>query len=196
MALPLVSLSGRLILSPPTERDDPHFVALRSHPETRQYIPRQFFPDNFTVEAARARRESRASDPAIVDFSIRSKDGDEYLGAIGIFHVDEAMKSCESGVAISPAAFRTGVATEAFHAVMRYAFETRGLHRVVFHTAASNVRMRGLLDGAGAKLEGILREVWPANEGDGFSDACVYSILAQEWTETVKSRLEERISRL
>ncbi|KAJ7064798.1 acyl-CoA N-acyltransferase, partial [Mycena amicta] len=184
---------GRYVLDPPTAEVDPHFVALRNHPETRRYIPSQFFPDNFTVEAARERREARASDPAIVDFAIHSTASARYLGAVGIFHIDQTSKSCEAGIAISPDAFRSGVATDAMYAVLRYAFETRGLHRVVYHTSASNVRMRGWLDRYGATLEGVLREVWPSSDGE-FTDACIYSILDREWQETVKPRLEERIT--
>ncbi|KAJ7666002.1 acyl-CoA N-acyltransferase [Mycena polygramma] len=193
----LTSLSGRVLLVPPTPSDDASMAALRSHPETRRYIP--FFPENCTPEDARERRLSREPNAAIVDFSIYAVtpgSSPKFVGSTGIFDIDEAFKSCEAGVSISPDSFRGGYATDALHRVLAYAFEERKLHRVEFQTTSdNNVGMRGWLDMAGATLEATQRESWPDGRG-GYIDICVYGILEKEWRDTVKIRLEERIDRV
>ncbi|KAJ7918479.1 acyl-CoA N-acyltransferase [Mycena leptocephala] len=124
----------------------------------------------------------------------REESAPKYIGATGIFNIDETFKSCEAGVSISPDSFRGGFATDALHTVLTYAFEERRLHRVVFQTATNNIRMRGWLERYGATLEGILRDGWSDGAG-GYTNACLYSILEQEWTQTVKTKMEERINR-
>ncbi|KAJ6628013.1 hypothetical protein B0H10DRAFT_1993265, partial [Mycena sp. CBHHK59/15] len=54
------------------------------------------------------------------------------------------------------------------------------------------VGMRGWLVRAGAVLEGTRRGAWAGGAG-GWTDAVVYSILEDEWRDSVKRGLEERI---
>jgi len=191
----LPSKSGRILLVPPSEADDASVAQLRCHPETRRYI--RFFPDHVSVEESKTRRLARAADPALLDFNIHALipgTPPKFVGTTGIFRIDEMSKSCEIGILISPDSFRGGIATDALHTVLAYAFEQRKLHRAVFFTGVDNVGMRGWLDKAGAFLEGVNRESWSDGNG-GFTDVCLYSILEREWADTVKPRLDVRINR-
>ncbi|KAJ7760806.1 acyl-CoA N-acyltransferase [Mycena olivaceomarginata] len=191
----LPSLSGRILLVPPSDADDAPFAALRGHPETRRFIP--FAPAHTTPDEARERRLARESNKAVIDFSIYAVtpgSPPKYVGAVGLLNIDEAFRSADSGLTVVPDSFRTGIATDALHAVFQYAFEERKLHRVVLHTGSQNFRMRGWLDRFGATLEGTLRDVWADGEG-GYMDGCIYSILEYEWP-TVKAKLEERINQV
>ncbi|KAJ7468026.1 acyl-CoA N-acyltransferase [Mycena latifolia] len=191
---PLPTVSGRLLLFPPSERDDEPMAALRCHPETRRYIA--FFPAHCTPAEERERRIARTADKTLVDFSIYAvtDSAPEFVGATGIHHIDEDFKTCEAGIMISPNTFRGGIATDALQRVLTYAFEERGFHRVAFQTDADNVRMCGWLEWAGAKLEGTIRDGWPDGAG-GRTDVRLYSILKHEWAQSVKAKLEERINR-
>ncbi|KAJ7108672.1 acyl-CoA N-acyltransferase [Mycena epipterygia] len=196
LAESLASMSGRIMLVPPSELDDASMAALRCHPETRRHI--SFFPEHYTPEEARERRIARAADTALVDFSIYAVTPEfpaKFVGATGIFHIDESFKACEAGITICPDSFRGGFATEALHRVLTYAFEERKLHRVAFQTSTDNDRMRGWLERAGATLEGTLRDGW-ADGGGGYTDVSLYSILERDWAQTVKAKLEERINRV
>ncbi|KAF7360221.1 Acyl-CoA N-acyltransferase [Mycena venus] len=189
----LTSLSGRVRLAPPSESDDAFFATVRCHPETRRYLP--FFPAHCTPDDARARRLSREPNKAIVDFSIYALtpgSPPKYAGNTTLFNIDETFKTGETGACISPELFGQGIATDALHTVLTYAFEERKLHRVVFQTAAYNVRMRSWLERFGATLEGTLREGWADGEG-GYMDGCLYSILEHEWRQNVKAKLEGRM---
>ena len=87
-----------------------------------------------------------------------------------------------------------GIATEAFYALLCYAFEERHLNRVYFETAVGNAQMRGWFDRvAGAKLDGVLREHWgDLEDPDHFVDVASYSILAREW-ESVKEKVKAKL---
>ncbi|KAJ7204790.1 acyl-CoA N-acyltransferase [Mycena pura] len=190
----LLSMSGRLRLMPPSSADDQFFAQLRCHPETRRYMP---FPEHFTLEATRERRVARAADETIIDFSIHTVPSDaqsatKYVGSISIFDIDEGDRSCEAGIAVWPESFRAGIATDAMHRALTHVFEERQLHRVTFQTGVNNAAMCGWLERFGAILEGTLREAWSDGHG-GYMDAFLYSILEQDWTNTVKAKLEERI---
>ncbi|KAJ7725600.1 acyl-CoA N-acyltransferase [Mycena olivaceomarginata] len=185
----LPSLSGRTVLVRPREEDDSAVAALRSNIETRRYLP--FLPEHVSVEDARAQRLARAADATRIPFNIHLSNSDlDSTTFVGTF------KSCEIGILIRPECVRGGLATDALHTVLAYAFEKREekFHRVAFVTAVDNVGMRGWLDKAGATLEGIQRESRSDGMG-GYMSMCVYSILEDEWENTVKPRLEERISR-
>ncbi|KAJ7170264.1 acyl-CoA N-acyltransferase [Mycena crocata] len=190
----LTSKSGRIMLVPPSEADDGHMAALRSHPETRRYI--SFFPEHFTPEEARARRLDRQPNKELVDFSVYdiTASPPKFVGSTGIFKIDEAFKACESGITICPDLFRGGYATEALHGVLTHAFEERKIHRVSFQTSTDNSRMRGWFERFGITLEGTLRDGWADGSG-GYTNVCLYSVLEQEWAQTVKVKMEEQINR-
>ncbi|KAJ7462078.1 acyl-CoA N-acyltransferase [Mycena latifolia] len=196
----LPSKSGRVTLIPPPESDDACVAALRCHPETRRYL--RYFPEHFSVADARARRLARESDPTLVDFHIHTLNPpadalSSFVGSTGIFRIDtEYGSTCEVGILISPAYFRGGLATDALYTVLTYVFEERKIHRAEFQTGADNLAMRGWLEKAGATLEGTKRGVWSDPVTGGYTDVCIYSILEEEWTETVRGRLEARMNRV
>lgn len=194
---PLLSRSGRIVLVPPAEEDDTAVAALRSHPETRRYLP--FLPTHLSVADAQSHRLARAADATRISFNIHALpvpgSPPQFAGTTGIFRIDNESKSCEVGILVSPGSFRGGIATEALYTVLAYAFEELKLHRAVFLTGVDNVGMRGWLDRAGATLEGINRESWSDGKG-GFTDVCFYSILEGEWSASVKARLDGRIKRI
>ncbi|KAJ7634654.1 acyl-CoA N-acyltransferase [Roridomyces roridus] len=198
LSLPLPSTSGRLELAPPEEKNDVAVAALRSHPETRRHLP--FFPTHLSAEEARVHRLSRVADPTRIDFHIllRAEPSDssatKFVGMTSISHIEIDTNSCEIGIIVSPDSFREGIATEALYTVLAYAFDERKFYRAAFLTAADNAGMRGWLDKAGATLETLQRSRWYYSEGK-FTETCSYSILEDEWANTVKARLEERMNR-
>ncbi|KAJ7068842.1 acyl-CoA N-acyltransferase [Mycena amicta] len=188
---PIVSKSGRVLLVPPAEADDPSVSVLRSHAETLRYL--RFLPSNVPLAAATARRVSRQTDPSIVDFHIHTTEG-EFVGTTGIFRIDtEYGNGCEVGILIMPERARGGLATDALYTVLEYVFETRGMNRAEFQTGADNAPMRGWLDRTGATLEGTRRAAWIDPATGGYSDVCVYGILREDWMAAVKHGLEKRI---
>ncbi|KAG6873425.1 hypothetical protein C0995_015850 [Termitomyces sp. Mi166 len=192
----LISPSGRICLVPPQAEDDEAVAILRSHPETLRYL--RFLPIHVTPDEARIRRETRASNPTVVDFHIHIKDSEglfSFEGNTGLFNIDETNKSCEIGILLSPHLHRKGYATEALYLVLKYAFEDRRMHRATFETGADNLPMCSWLEKVlGATLEARRRECWSDMKG-GYTDVRSYSILEWEWLGGVREKLKKLVLR-
>ncbi|KAJ7018368.1 acyl-CoA N-acyltransferase [Mycena alexandri] len=190
------SKSGRIILVPPPERDDEAVAAMRSHPETRRHLP--FFPEHLSLTDVAAMRLKRDADPTMIPYNIHTlaatpdTPAGTFVGATALTHIQG--RSCETGILIAPAFFRTGMATEALYTLMEHAFEERKFHRVEFQTAVDNMPMRTWLVKAGATLEGTRRGYWTGAGADGYTDVTMYGILEGEWLATVKGRLEAQLN--
>ncbi|MEU6233875.1 GNAT family protein [Kitasatospora sp. NPDC047058] len=85
----------------------------------------------------------------------------------------------EIGVWTEPAGEGRGLVAAAVRHLIDYAFTTRGLHRIEWHTTPANVRSRSLAQRLGLTLDGTLRETYKIN-GE-YRDSEIWSILAREW---------------
>nr|GAT47816.1 predicted protein [Mycena chlorophos] len=194
MALTLTTRSGRIELRPPSAEYDAAVVLMRSHPFALRYLPNS--PLTNTIEDVRALRLAILSDKNRIQFQIVTTDTThDLVGSATLHRIDRARRSCDVGIMLREEYSRGGYATDALHAMMKHAFEEEKMHRVSFHTSDRNAPMRGWLEMAGAKLEGVLREAWPVGDAD-FMDCCIYGILESDWEQMVKPKLEERIDRL
>ncbi|MCJ8209315.1 GNAT family N-acetyltransferase [Mucilaginibacter sp. RS28] len=86
----------------------------------------------------------------------------------------------------------TGLNKAMKYEILKYGFETLGLHRIELKADERNLRSRNAILGIGAKFEGILREHMKLHDGFMRSSA-YYSILQSEWAE-VKAMLEAKLS--
>jgi RimJ/RimL family protein N-acetyltransferase len=83
------------------------------------------------------------------------------------------------GYELDPSHWGRGYATEAAAALLRFGFETLGLHRVWSYHVAPNERSAAVLRRLGFRQEGRLRE----NEHlrGAWHDTIVYGLLQSEW---------------
>jgi RimJ/RimL family protein N-acetyltransferase len=102
--------------------------------------------------------------------------------AIGIFQVRETeagFGTAEWGFALGSPFWGTGVFQDGAELVLRFAFETLGVHRLEARAAIKNGRGNGALRKVGAVQEGVLRKSFLRN-GE-YLDQALYSIVAEEW---------------
>jgi RimJ/RimL family protein N-acetyltransferase len=84
----------------------------------------------------------------------------------------------EIGWVLHPDYQGRGLAAEAAGAVLHFAFETLGPHRVEAQLDARNAASARLCERLGMRLEATLREVeWD----DGWRDTTLYAVLRREW---------------
>jgi RimJ/RimL family protein N-acetyltransferase len=86
---------------------------------------------------------------------------------------------CEVGVWLSPEVTGRGLVTTAVTAMIDWAFQVRGMHRVEWRCAAGNEPSRKVAQRLGMTLDGTLRQSFPHNGKR--HDAEVWSVLAPEW---------------
>ena len=101
------------------------------------------------------------------------------IGDVVLWPVDETMSRGEMGWAFAPEASGHGYATEAVHALMRIAFVTYGMHRVMAHVDPRNAASLRLCERVGMRREGHLRQ--NAFIKGGWVDSVVFGALAAEW---------------
>jgi RimJ/RimL family protein N-acetyltransferase len=87
---------------------------------------------------------------------------------------------------------RSSANTEAKYLMLKYAFEELGLIRVELKANALNAKSRAAMERIGAQYEGCLRQHFVMTNGI-VRDTVYYSILADEWSGSVKKRLEAMI---
>lgn len=126
----------------------------------------------------------------IREMSRKRADGEEYgfeilhrgdlVGAIGL-RVIVPIAEAEVGYWLSAGAEGQGIVSRSTRALLRFAFEDLGMHRVVIKCAAGNARSRAVPERLGFTLEATFRErdVSPTR---GRQDELLFALLRSEWT--------------
>ena len=182
--LPLVIETARLVLRPWTVDDleaiwptvsDPAFPTLMSweahktKDETREWLDR----------ASRV-----VSSNEEVSWAIEHEG--KAIGAIGLHEIAWQVRAfrldrAELGYWLATGHQRKGIMTEAVQAIVRFAFETIGLHKVVVTCMAENVASRRVIEKAAFRWLGRAEDdVWR----DGKWHAhLIYELTAPEWPD-------------
>ena len=116
----------------------------------------------------------------LFQWGVARLDDDGVIGTCTLLHIDEEHRRAEIGFALGRAHWGRGYASEAVSALIRFAFETLGLHRLEADADPRNTRSIAVLTGQGFKREGLLRERYFLN-GEA-QDAEYYGLLRRDWT--------------
>lgn len=104
----------------------------------------------------------------------------QLVGSIGL-HITPGQQSASIGYWIAEEAQGKGIMTKCCQAVIDYAFDDLGLHRIEIRANTDNVKSRAIPERLGFKQEGILRQAFKLE--NGFADSVVYGLLAEEWRQ-------------
>jgi len=171
----------RLRLRPLELADEDDLLVYQSDPEIVRYIP---WPE-------RTREQVRAGIVAFKDRTRMEQSGDALVLAIvekrsgrvigqmnvGIVSRDDAQG--DFGYVVGRAHARRGFATEASAAVLDYAFDVLGLHRISAQIDTRNLASAGVAAKLGMRREAEFREnEWFKGE---WTSSWIYAILAAEW---------------
>lgn len=122
---------------------------------------------------------------------IETKQGD-YVGGIGYTVTEQspAGKRAEIGYFTYPVFQGRGYVSEAFRALMRYAFCEDGVYKISGTCVTDNMRSARVMERCGMRAEGIRRDHdWHV---DSLKSRSYYGLLKQEWIE---ERKEEHVER-
>ena len=136
--------------------------------------PRSLQEEREWLEAA-----MRNTDPRVVGYAIDSSDG-EYLGSVGLMHIDQRNRSAELGISIArPEDWGKGFGTEAAILMLRHGFEELNLHRIHLRVYDYNERGQKSYAKIGFVEEGRLRQAHYRH--GGWHDVVLMGILADEF---------------
>ncbi len=152
----------RLYLRPPAERDWRAWARIRE--ESRAFLTpwEPTWPaDALTREAFRRRLRRNAEEwrqGTACSLLIFARDSDALLGGITLSHLRRGVAQMASlGYWIGARYARRGYMTEALQAVIRFAFDDLGLHRLEAACLPTNAASEGLLLKCGFRQEGYAR---------------------------------------
>jgi RimJ/RimL family protein N-acetyltransferase len=158
--------------------DAPSLFALLTTEEVARFIsPPPTTVDGFERFIAWTQRQRAAGTYACFAVTLAGQDT-----AIGIFQVRETepgFGTAEWGFALGSAFWGLGLFQEGAELVLRFVFETLGVHRLEARAALRNGRGNGALRKIGAVQEGVLRKSFLRN-GE-YLDQALYAIVEEDW---------------
>lgn len=141
------------------------------------------------IDTALQKRKENTSYP----FLIIDKTNNKVAGSTRFYDYQARHNTVQLGYTWLGKAFQgTGLNKHNKYLMLVHAFETWNLHRVEFRADYNNKRSIAAMKSIGCVEEGILRS--NCASATGRRDSIVLSILKDEWTRSVKSKLEEKIS--
>jgi ribosomal-protein-alanine N-acetyltransferase len=175
--LPVLT-GARMTLRELRVSDAPALLAMLSTEEVSRFIS----PPPTTVEGFErfimwANRERAAGNYAC--FAVVPHGMDTAVGLFQIRQLEPGWGTAEWGFALGSAFWGTGLFTEGSELVLKFVFETIGVHRLEARAAVQNGRGNGALRKLGAVQDGVLRKSFLRN-GE-YMDQALWSILADDW---------------
>ncbi len=112
-------------------------------------------------------------------WAIVLKELREPIGSIGVVGKNEKTDMVHIGYCIGSKWWHRGITSEAVKAIIPFLFEEVGVNRIEAQHDPNNPNSGLVMKKCGMKYEGTLRQADWNNKG--IVDACVYSLLREEW---------------
>jgi len=113
------------------------------------------------------------------DLAVTLSEGAEVIGGCRIWIESAEHRDASIGYSLARAHWGHGYATELARGLIRFGFETLGMHRIWAIVEPENTASARVLEKAGMQREGRLRDHRYAK--GRWRDSALYAILAQEW---------------
>ena len=173
----VTTIQGERVLLRPFQEGDVEESARVWTPELRHMYGGSATAAGRPTVESRRRGNEQITASGEHHFAIEA-DG-RYIGFVGL-KVNDEEQSAHYRIGIAnPDYWGRGYGTEVARLVLRYAFETLGLHRVHLKVAAYNVRARRCYEKSGFRVEGILRQSFQVD--CEWQDDVLMAILREEW---------------
>jgi len=150
-----------------------------SDPDVVRYIPWEPWSRGEAEEHLQQRLERTGLDGPDYVLALVVEHRQRVIGDVVLWPADETLERGEMGWTFHPAVTGHGYATEAVQALIRVAFETYRMRRVIAQLDSRNTASAKLCERVGMTREAHLRQDrWTKEE---WTDNVVYGLLATEW---------------
>jgi ribosomal-protein-alanine N-acetyltransferase len=143
--------------------------------DTTVSIPHPYELDHARAWIGQQRKEAVRG--RATTFAIRLDQG-TLIGSVGLRDIDPEHLQAELGFWIGREWWGNGYATEAARAVIRFGFESLSLNRIFAHHMARNPAAGRVLQGAGMRREGLLRQ--RVRKWGVYEDVVLYAVLRDD----------------
>ncbi len=147
--------------------EDTHdmFENWASDPEVTRYLTWPTHRDMTVTNAVLSDWIPRYGDGDYFNWAIEERTSSRTIGNISVVYLDTETESAEIGYCLSRAFWGRGIMPEALRAVSDYLFDTVGLKRVFARHDVRNLKSGRVMEKAGMKAEGCLRNAGKNNSG-------------------------------
>lgn len=176
---------GRRVYLRPIEERDAEALALSSvrEPDTR-FADAGRVPVSVMAFQHWIRQITEDASGREITFAVCRIGDDGCVGTVTLRHIDPVHRTAETGSGMLAAADRgQGLGTEAKHLLLRFAFETLGLHAISSSVFSGNIRSIAALRKQGYRPAGRLTA--DVHRGGQFRDTLMFDLLRHEWEAAV-----------
>ncbi len=170
--------SERLILKPLEIKDAEKIIKLATKKVSKYFGA---IPYPYKLEDAKKWIKSSSKIESSIDFAIKLKNSDEFIGYIEINGINPKSKVSSISYWIGEKFWRKGYMTEAIKLILNYSFKKKKLNRIYAQINGDNIASQKLLEKIGFKLEGKLRDHIYNRFTKKLEDKYFYGILRSEW---------------
>jgi len=164
-----------LVLRQVTDADIPALFELFSNAEVARYWSAPALPDMAAAESlARSIDDGRRAG-MLLQWALTRRGEDRLIGTCTLAAINHAHRRSELGYALARPYWRLGLMREALPALLTFAFDTLGMHRIEADVDPRNAPSIRTLQRLGFRLEGHLRERY--HVGDELQDSHIYGLL-------------------
>ncbi|QJE72092.1 GNAT family N-acetyltransferase [Aerophototrophica crusticola] len=171
---PTTLVTARLVLRPLQVEDAEDLFPVFNDPESMRYWSHLPHKD---VAETRAKLERVVEEDGTSRTWAVTRDGGRCQGWVSLFGAQDRLVWL--GYILLPETRGQGLATEAVHAALDFAFGPWDMHRVEANLDPRNARSERLLKRLGFTREGVRREDFLL--GGRYYDTLIYGLLAAEW---------------
>ena len=171
--------SERLALRP-MQRDDAEPIARMIREEPDASFGHSRFPWSAVAMGDWIGEIGKTDPGKDLEAAVVLRESGELIGEVGLYDIDWLARTAESGSWLYKPEFRgAGYGTEAKHLLLEYAFDRLGLNMIWSWVKVRNPRSQAALRKQGYRDAGRL--TWVGYGPDGFEDARMFDLLADEW---------------
>lgn len=171
----------RLLLRRVTTSDVEEIFALRSNPETMQFVPRPLATSKEDALIHVALINEKIENNTGINWAITLKETPKLIGIIGHYRISLENERAEIGYMLLPEFHGKGIITEAIKVVVKYGFEVMQLHSIEAVIDPRNYASEKVLQKCGFIKEAhfLENELYNGN----FLDTVIYSLLKKNYTK-------------
>ena len=171
----------RLVLRPFGEGDLDALHRMHADPEVARWLYKEprTLEECRTLLALKIAGHQLDTEGMWLSAAVAERGSGTFVGDISLKYESAEHKTGEIGFSFDPAHHGRGYATEATRAVLAFAFEGMGFHRVVGRAEPRNLASVRVLEKLGLRREALLVEnEWVKGE---WQSEVVYAMLDREW---------------
>jgi RimJ/RimL family protein N-acetyltransferase len=162
------------------ETGDAELIAELDAAETDTFMWRQRVPTSPLEHAHSIAEGYKHQPPRGVMFAVCLKDGDRFIGNVGVVGIDWLHRTGETASWLGPAEIRGhGYGTEAKHLLLEYCFDRIHLHVLMSEVDEPNTRSAAALAKQGYRPAGRLR--WSEVKDGRYVDGLLFDLTRADW---------------